>query len=197
MNTSLLLSKAISFTNVEESFPPPGVDRALAALKLGTTCWDRPSRRLRPSLDPVIEMIYRFVLGGLCAGLWQLLAGIASKGSSTNGADNRNKSYRTAPRPRCQPPSWQKKQPGPPCPVRRIGIWPMISGRDASRRREPPNQPPVFDAKRLRAVASRSFLRRRRDLGVTSTYSSGAMYSSERSRVICTGGASWMPLPSP
>ena len=43
-----------------------------------------------------------------------------------------------------------------------------------------------------RACAHRrrgSFLRSRRDLGVASTYSSGAMYSSERSSVITSGGA--------
>jgi hypothetical protein len=57
--------------------------------------------------------------------------------------------------------------------------------------------PATLGADRLRAVASRIFLRKRRDLGVASTYSSGPMYSSERSSVMTTGGASWMPLPSP
>src|SRR5690349_21807903 len=50
---------------------------------------------------------------------------------------------------------------------------------------------------RLRALALRSFLRRRNDLGVASTYSSAARYSIERSRLILSGGASWTPLPSP
>src|SRR5262245_11885698 len=50
---------------------------------------------------------------------------------------------------------------------------------------------------RLRAVESRIFFRNRSVLGVVSTYSSGEMYSSARSRVIRTGGASWIPLPSP
>ena len=45
-------------------------------------------------------------------------------------------------------------------------------------------------ADRFRAFASRIFLRIRRDLGVASTYSSGPMYSSTRSRLIFSGGAS-------
>jgi hypothetical protein len=37
-----------------------------------------------------MEMRYRFVLGGLRAGLWQLLPKSAQRGSATNGAVNRN-----------------------------------------------------------------------------------------------------------
>ncbi len=49
----------------------------------------------------------------------------------------------------------------------------------------------------LRIFASSIFFRIRSDFGVASTYSSGPMYSSTRSRLIRSGGASWMPLPSP
>ena len=39
-----------------------------------------------------MEMRYlELFFGGLCAGLWQPSAGTASKGSASNGADNRNK----------------------------------------------------------------------------------------------------------
>src|SRR5215210_9429297 len=55
----------------------------------------------------------------------------------------------------------------------------------------------ILGADRFRAVASSSFFRKRSDFGVTSTYSSGAMYSSDLSRVMTSGGASEMPLPSP
>jgi hypothetical protein len=44
----------------------------------------------------------------LCAALWQPFAGIASKGSATNGADNRNRANRTATHPPCQPPRVKK-----------------------------------------------------------------------------------------
>jgi hypothetical protein len=37
-----------------------------------------------------MAMLYRFVLGGLRAGLWQLLPKSAQRGSATNGAGNRN-----------------------------------------------------------------------------------------------------------
>src|SRR5208283_1212662 len=50
---------------------------------------------------------------------------------------------------------------------------------------------------RFRCVALRIFLRRRRFLGVASTYSSDAMYSRARSKLILRGGSSWMPFPSP
>ena len=105
-----------------------------------------------------MEIRYRFVLGGLRAGPWQPYAGIDSKESATNGADNRNKLIRQCPGPRVNPPRGK-------------------------------NQPPALEADRLRAVASRIFFRRRSVFGVTSTYSSGAMYSSERSSVIWMGGA--------
>jgi PAS domain S-box-containing protein len=52
-------------------------------------------------------------------------------------------------------------------------------------------------SERLRLVSSSTFLRRRRFFGVASTYSSTSMYSSARSSESFSGGASWMPLPSP
>ena len=169
LDTSLS-SRAISFAGVGK-IPPPDVERALGALIFGslvvTGLRNGPNRGSNR-----VKIRYRVVLGGLCAALWQPLAGIASKGSATNGADNRNCIYKTMPWPGCQPPLGEK-----------IGTNPQ-SGV------EPPLYPPVLEDARLRPVASRIFLRRRRLFGVTSTYSSGAMYSSDRSRVICTGGAS-------
>ncbi len=52
------------------------------------------------------------------------------------------------------------------------------------------NHAVVLEAALLLAFASRIFFRRRRDFGVTSTYSSDEIYSKERSRVIFDGGAS-------
>ncbi len=42
----------------------------------------------------------------------------------------------------------------------------------------------------LRAVGSSNFFRSRRDFGVASTYSSGPIYSSARSKLILSGGSS-------
>jgi hypothetical protein len=53
---------------------------------------------------PSIGIGYRFVLGGLCAALWQPFAGIASKGSATSGADNRTGPIEQRPAPRVNPP---------------------------------------------------------------------------------------------
>jgi hypothetical protein len=62
-------------------------------------------RELHPDVipGPVMQKDYLIGSWGLRAGLWQPFAGIASRGSATNGADNRNKAIRQRRRPAVNP----------------------------------------------------------------------------------------------
>jgi len=176
LDTSLS-SRAISSAGVGK-IPPPDVERALGALIFGSLVVTGLRNGPNRGSNRVKYVIVLFLED--CAPLF----GNHLPESPPRGARRTARTIGTASIKLCLGPGVN-----PPL-GEKIGTNPQ-SGID------PPLYPPVLEDARLRPVASRIFLRRRRLFGVTSTYSSGAMYSSDRSRVICTGGASWMPLPSP
>jgi hypothetical protein len=90
-----------------EKFPPLRVDRAFDALDFGPLFVT--GRELHPDVTPGPVMQIDYLIGswGLRAGLRQPFAGIASKRSATNGADNRNKGIEQRRGPAVNP-LWQK-----------------------------------------------------------------------------------------